>query len=105
MRKISLFFTISLLFSTLYYSQNPFWSLPSSQLNVFGSQLSSLPTGSDYNGAPAIISHNMMVDENGEILFFIVDNVIYNKDAVAMANLEDQYFFPNLPNYEIIPVP
>ncbi len=45
-----------------------------------------LPTGQDYNGATAQYAQNAQYDENGELLFFIVDGKIYDHAGYLMAD-------------------
>ncbi|MBS1942862.1 MAG: hypothetical protein JST38_18515 [Bacteroidetes bacterium] len=45
-----------------------------------------LPTGQDYNGAPAQYSQNVEYDETGKLLFFVVDGNIYDNAGYKMAD-------------------
>lgn len=69
-------------------TQNDFWSLPPNYyVNSSGSYLS-LPTGpvpgQDYQGQAAMHSHNAMQDANGNLLFFVIDGYVYDKDGYLM---------------------
>lgn len=98
---LSVFATIMLaLTSPLANGQNNVWSLPPNYLKGISLQL--LPTPPDnpcctpffpndptdpsdgYDGQPAVFAHNAMQDANGNLLFFIVDNYIYNKDGYVI---------------------
>lgn len=100
MKKKLLFYLASfmLVFANAQIVQNPIWSLPPYYYKIgFPSQL--LPTpgapggagtpGYDYDGRAAISTHNAMVDANGDLAFFIVDNVIFDKDGYYI----DEFFF------------
>lgn len=45
-----------------------------------------LPTGQDYNGAPAQYCQNVEYDETGKLLFFVVDGNIYDNAGYMMAD-------------------
>lgn len=51
-----------------------------------GLKLCGLPTGQDYNGASAQYAQNAQYDENGKLLFFIVDGNIYDHAGYLMAD-------------------
>ncbi|GAB4257174.1 MAG: hypothetical protein Kow0079_14330 [Vicingaceae bacterium] len=81
-------------------AQNLTWSCPPYYINFNGgTNTQLLPTpgapggagtpGYDYDGRAAISTHNAMVDANGDLAFFIVDNVIFDKDGYYI----DEFFF------------
>ncbi|PKP43632.1 MAG: hypothetical protein CVT95_12005, partial [Bacteroidetes bacterium HGW-Bacteroidetes-12] len=84
-------FAISFLFSMIgLQAQNAILSLPPNYLDVIPNVIQPLPTqplGStnpatgypNYNGQPADYTHHAMQDQNGDLLFFIVDYMIYDK--------------------------
>jgi len=76
--------------------QNSLWSLP----NLYAEfpdgnppTLSSLPIppdaipGDDYMAEEATNTHNAIHDQNGDLLFFIVDDGLYDKNGYGMAKL------------------
>jgi len=83
-----------LAFNTLI-AQNPMWSLPQGQYSEIGGYLP-LPTptpigtinpGYFYSGAAATNTHNAMSDGAGNLLFFIVDNWVYDKNGYGLMRL------------------
>ncbi len=83
----------------LLRSQNPLWTLPNNYLDGMVPQ--SLPTPTDpnntydpgeqyyyYQGQEAASTHNSMMDAQGNLLFFIVDEIVYDADGYAMGWLE-----------------
>lgn len=64
-------------------TQNNVWSLPPNYYNNATTQ--SLPIGGissfDYQGEQALYAHNAMQDANGNLLFFVLDGKIYDKDG------------------------
>lgn len=91
MKKTFLLLGILLLQYTIY-SQNSVWSLAPNYLNTAQTILEptalpqpAIPPGQSdfyyYHGQPAEHSHNAMQDENGDLLFFIVDDMVYDKDG------------------------
>lgn len=88
MKKIAFSFLMGLvsLVSVAQSTQNTIWSLPPNYVKheINGPVTMPLPTqpvGSinpgtsypNYYGQPALYSHNAMQDQNGNVLFFIVD--------------------------------
>lgn len=51
-----------------------------------GLKLCSLPNDQDYTGAPAQFSQNAEYDEQGKLLFFVVDGNIYDNAGFLMAD-------------------
>lgn len=75
-------------------AQDNLW-VHGSQLLDFNASLSSSatvcnlpigPTGIDYQGAQAQFSQNAQYDENGKLLFFVVDGAIYDHAGYLMAD-------------------
>lgn len=111
--------TIILLFTSLVHAtQNQIWSVPPNYLK-FTSQIPiptviPLPTQqtsvgqtlANYNGQPSNFTHNAMQDTNGDLLFFIVDGIIYDKDGYVINQITDSYgTFKGYVETLIIPVP
>src|SRR5690606_14888975 len=44
-----------------------------------------------YDGRPALGGHNIMYDTDGNLLFFIIDYVIYNKEGWVIDVIGDRY--------------
>ncbi len=96
--KLTLLLTGIILISfRISYSQNPVWSFPPKYFDFLSFNIYSFPTpgapggngtpGVDYSGQPAAYCHNAMSDANGNLLFFIVDGVIYDKDGYYIDKL------------------
>lgn len=70
------------------YGQNPIWVMPPIYYDV---QSYPLPTVQSYElgykGEKASFVSNGMLGADGDILFFIVDGLIYNKDGYTIGNL------------------
>ena len=92
-----------------YFSVNgqelKYWTCPNNTVNskiAFTSSpptLSALPTGIGplyYDNHQAQWTHNIMYDENNNLLFFIVDNDIYDNNGKLQGHLEYNYI-PNDP--------
>src|SRR5690554_255664 len=77
-------------FSNNLSAQNEVWILPSNHLNDQG-VIIPLPTVSTnewgYHGDPATTVSNAMQDANGNLLFFIVDGEVYDKDGYTIGVL------------------
>ncbi len=94
MRNFSIVFSaIAVFFCCNLYSQNPIWTLPS---NYWDNVLLPLPTPTPfgnydpwefYDGHSANFGHNAMADANGNLLFFIVDGMIYDKDGYRIGEM------------------
>ena len=71
------------------YAQNSVWSVPPYYKDI--AQIVPLPTvlppGLGYTGNPATNASNAMQDANGDLLFFIVDDEIFDKEGYMIGNL------------------
>jgi hypothetical protein len=93
----SFFPIFPLLISTLLgNAQNSIFTLPSNYLVIQPNELideNTLPIPFDaepiwdYDGQIAENAHNAMHDENGELMFFIVDHVVFDKDGYRIGEL------------------
>ena len=106
MKKLILTFAHLLILTSLFaqpLTQNTIWSLPPNYIEhtQFGPVSQPLPIPTDafspgsgfpndpndlsdgYDGQISEYSHNAMQDASGNILFFIVDDKVYNKDGYA----------------------
>jgi hypothetical protein len=109
-------FAVSFLISIIgLQAQNNVWSLPPYYYN-FGSYTTlPAPGGSsgiflNYAGGAADYTHAAMQDINGDILFFMVDGVIYDKDGYGMGELDGSHLyalgnFKGITEIIIVPVP
>ena len=79
------------------YAQNSVWSVPPYYKDI--AQIVPLPTvlppGLGYTGNPATNASNAMQDANGDLLFFIVDNMIYDKEGFLIGDLSVEFYNPN----------
>ena len=61
-------------------AQNSHWILAPNYTSITQGIVLPLPTSSGgYQGQPAQFSQNIQVDKDGNILFFIVDNYVYDR--------------------------
>ena len=108
-------FALSFLISMVgLQSQNATWSLPP---YYYTTVIDTLPTNTnswgffdDYQGQPAEFTHAAMQDKDGNLLFFMVDGEIYDKDGYGMGFLDPTILFPGssiagLTEIIIVPVP
>ena len=110
-------FTISFLISIGLQAQNATWSLPPYYYDVPNGQPVLFPTqtGSsgifpNYAGGTADYTHAAMQDINGDILFFMVDGVIYDSEGYGMGELDGSHLyalgnFKGITEIIIVPVP
>ncbi|HRO76157.1 MAG TPA: T9SS type A sorting domain-containing protein [Crocinitomicaceae bacterium] len=71
-------------------AQNPAWILAPKNFNIPGGWNTSLPTtppGDGYQGQATSSVHNMQLDAQGNILFFVADGVVYDKDGYELGRL------------------
>ncbi|PWH85175.1 hypothetical protein DIT68_11100 [Brumimicrobium oceani] len=71
-------------------SQNNIWSMTGQYYDSDDGYIYSLPTQNPnigYDGLPASNASNAMQDANGDLLFFIVDGEIYDKEGYMIGNL------------------
>ncbi|MDQ3192874.1 MAG: hypothetical protein M3Q58_14875 [Bacteroidota bacterium] len=97
-------------------AQNNVWTLPGKYLKFPTSTTTSLPVPPTtpstagypeyYQGQQANFSHNAMQDAQGNLLFFIVDDMLYDKDGYLIDQLKFNGF-PAKGSQEIciVPVP
>lgn len=62
-------------------SQNPVWTLPPYYMDN-SNNFNYLPSTAGYSGQSATRTHNSILDKNGDLVFFIVDNTLYSADGV-----------------------
>jgi len=81
-RSLLLFFSLCLLSGIeLAAQQNNIWTMPQWYYRHTSNSYAALPASVDYPGTAATNTHNAMQDANGNLLFFIVDDIIYDKDG------------------------
>ncbi len=88
MKRIILFNLLFVITASSYLNaQNPMWILaPNYWDGIFTSPL---PTSGDYNGEPPQAASNMQLDAQGNILFFVIDDVVYDKDGGIIGAMQD----------------
>jgi len=98
-------FALVLFFNTAFslMAQNPKWSLPTKLYNPpFLTPLPQYPQPGltqfyDYSGEVASHSHNSMPDANGNLLFFIVDERVYDKDGYFIDEMNAEGWGGSMP--------
>ena len=84
--------TIMLWGATLQ-AQNPNWTMPPYFFGPSGNEYNPLPTGTipeiAYDGAPATNLHAGYSDNNGNLLFFTVDENVYNAQGNLAGRIKD----------------
>lgn len=112
----------SVLVSSVLNAQNPSWILapnykPNMELLTAPIPLPTYGTLNNnpedgYDGEPALRCQNIQVDKDGLILFFIIDQYVYDREGRLIEKMFGQtYFFPSthdiagLTEVSIIPVP
>ncbi|MCO5268750.1 MAG: T9SS type A sorting domain-containing protein [Brumimicrobium sp.] len=76
---LAIFGLVATIGNTNAQSQNNVWSLAPNYFK--NGQPFSFPNGFDYSGQPASNVHNAMQDANGNLLFFMVDDQVFDKDG------------------------
>lgn len=91
-KQIFLLFSLLACITVKSSGQNRIWTLPGSYITIGpGVPASSQPLPvSDYTGAPAQYAHNAMHDAQGNLLFFVVDGKVYDKNGTLMA----EFYYP-----------
>ncbi len=118
MKKVLLSIITGLILGLTYIqAQNNIWSLPPNYYDHNLAQVTPLPAPGgcadfacdfdNYDGQPAEFMHNAMQDANGDLLFFIVDGVLYDKDGYGINVLQNSTGNTSVgfADLSIIPVP
>jgi len=121
MKKQVTFFIVFILFltSNIYaQTQNNIWSLPPNYYDFSTQSLQALPTPGlvmptgpsgvpNYSGEPSEFMHNAMQDANGDLLFFIIDGVIYDKEGYGINEITINHgdTYKGYSDILIVPVP
>ncbi|MCB9361485.1 MAG: T9SS type A sorting domain-containing protein [Flavobacteriales bacterium] len=113
-----IFTLTNLLILTSTIAQNNIWSLPPNYYDVLNGISTPLPTqpGSNGNGLNyhpsngntiSEFSHNAMQDKDGNLLFFVVDGVIYDNEGYYIAQMHKDYvgYMTGFTETVIVPVP
>lgn len=88
----------ALLAGVYLYAQNTTWILaPNYYDSFFGS--TPLPIG-DYTGAPAMYAQNIQMDKDGNLLFFIIDNKVYDKNGNVIEGTDGSFIIDELDSYQ-----
>ncbi|HET6243681.1 MAG TPA: hypothetical protein VFF35_04090, partial [Bacteroidia bacterium] len=92
MKKLKLLLLISIA-PMLLYSQNNIWSLPGEYYISDDIATTTLPTPPvdpffAYHNQRANYSHNAMQDAQGNLLFFIVDDKIYDRNGYLIDEMK-----------------
>ena len=111
MKKIIMVICLQLVSTMLLNAQNNIWSLPPNYYQFPFGPPQPLPAPGDgyylgsgvpndpndpldgYDGLPAQYSHNAMQDAGGNILFFIVDDVVYDKNGYSFGVLNPNILY------------
>lgn len=114
-RRLSVTIFLCCLITAMLQAQNPQsrkWIVPPQQVSFPGTTVSALPSSSnalEYNGQVANDASNVMHDVNGNLLFFIVDGTVYDKNGFLISDIYNPLTYPNkvtgTSEYLIIPVP
>src|SRR5690554_1457819 len=77
--------------------QNPNWTLPGQYYDHKYDAVEDLPVPleadfpTEYTGLPSVGLHNSYTDNEGNILFFIVDGAVYDKNGRMVGHLQDGF--------------
>lgn len=92
-------------------NQSRLWSIPPNQIKFPSVTASSLPIA-DYNGQQAQYACNAMHDANGNLLFFIIDHGVYDKNGKLIGDIfmpsplnSVNLFVQGTSEWLIVPVP
>ncbi len=107
--------TLFLISITELQAQKPLWSLPPNYFDFVGETITKLPDPGgqgplydNYSGQEALFSHNIMNDAAGNLLFFIVDGIIYDKNGYSLDAITPfigEHPIPGTSEISIIPDP
>lgn len=87
-------------------AQNPNWIISPKSLKFPGPIITPLPTSANgYDGSPALHSSNAIADANDNLLFFTVDDGVYDKDGFEISKLEGEMNVSVMGNNEMCIVP
>ena len=92
MKKNFLLVTIALLGYLTAFGQNPSWIIGTSVHPISGTPTPFPAPGSpNYNGQSAQKAQNIMTDASGQILFYIVDSYIYDRNGLLIDQMTSEY--------------
>jgi hypothetical protein len=110
--------TLFLISITELQAQKPLWSFPPNYYDFNNKTITKLPDPGgphpvfsdydNYSGQEALFCHNIMHDNDGNLLFFIVDGMIYDKNGYTLAAITPNIGgrpFPGTSEISIIPDP
>jgi len=119
MKKLILTLAHLLILTSLIAQQNAIWSLPPNyaKFTPLGVVVDPLPTpqydwdgitpnqpnfpSDGYDGQISEYSHNAMQNKDGDLLFFIIDGVIYDKDGHYISIMNQSSNQPLTKNKEV----
>ncbi|MBI2257930.1 MAG: T9SS type A sorting domain-containing protein [Flavobacteriia bacterium] len=109
MKHIFLSLSLILLWSFKLYCQNPAIILAPNYLLISGGNTIPLPTPEGgYDGSTATRAQNIQLDKDNNLLFFIIDNTIYNKNGNIIDFLQvplSSQFFLGYEEIAVFPKP
>ncbi len=97
-KKISLIFSALLVFSAIF-AQNPqsqMWSAPPYKISFPAATAAPLPSSTnalEYQGQASDYTNNVMHDGNGNLLFFIVDGSVYDKNGRLISDILNPFTY------------
>src|SRR5690554_2839941 len=112
MKRLLLFISLFLIIGiNRTFSQNSIWSVPPYHYHALNG-LTPLPTVSSneigYHGDEATTVSNAMHDDNGNLLFFIVDDAVYDSEGYTIGNFSyanpSSYFVKGTAEVTVVPV-
>lgn len=96
MKYLKLTFALTWLMCGSLWAQNTYWSLPPKYYEPVGDNIQSLPQPQqtfdpweEYTGDTAQWAHAAYTDPNGELLFFVIDDKVYDKNGYVVDFLRD----------------
>lgn len=99
MKKGLLLLFNSFALSWVLIAQNPAWILAPRYTNNITSSFSLLPVG-DYSWDFAGYAQNIQRDASGNILFFIVDSKVYDRNGNLITYYDDTFLLNELNSYQ-----
>lgn len=88
---ITLMICFSMSEFNIFFAQNTAWILAPKYKTVGGvTSLPVAPPNDGYDGSPAVHTQNMQLDAQGNVLFFVVDGVVYDKAGYQLGELKGE---------------
>ncbi len=109
---ITLMICFSMSEFNIFFAQNTAWILAPKYKTVGGvTSLPTAPPNDGYDGSSAVHTQNMQLDAQGNVLFFVVDGVVYDKAGYQLGDLKgegpayDTYYLRGNAEVCIVPDP